>query len=81
MFQSFGVEVLGLDLSENMVNIALDRAINEKLPSVRLTIASLIWLTSSPQFKMFAHGIVLCIRSSSRWPMPPGGRSQKVLST
>lgn len=42
MFQSFGVEVLGLDLSENMVNIALDRAISEKLPSVGLTIISLI---------------------------------------
>lgn len=37
MFQSFGVEVLGLDLSENMVNIALDRAVSEKLPSVSLT--------------------------------------------
>lgn len=35
-FQNFGVEVLGLDLSENMVNIAMERAIAEKMPSVRL---------------------------------------------
>lgn len=30
------MEVLGQDLSENMVNIAMERAITEKLPSVRL---------------------------------------------
>lgn len=35
-YQDFGVEVLGLDLSENMVNIAMERAIAEKLPSVHL---------------------------------------------
>lgn len=34
-FQTFGVEVLGLDLSDNMVDIAMERAITEKLPSVR----------------------------------------------
>ncbi|XP_075902732.1 phosphoethanolamine methyltransferase isoform X2 [Nelusetta ayraudi] len=39
MAKSFGVEVLGLDLSENMVNIALDRAISEKLPSVQFEVA------------------------------------------
>ena len=33
-FQTFGVEVLGLDLSNNMVDIAMERAITEKLPSV-----------------------------------------------
>lgn len=37
-FQDFGVEVLGLDLSENMVNIAMERAIAEKLPSVHLNV-------------------------------------------
>lgn len=35
-FQTFQVEVTGLDLSENMVNIAMERAIAEKLPSVCL---------------------------------------------
>jgi len=34
IFQTFGVEVLGLDLSDNMVEIAMERAIAEKLPSV-----------------------------------------------
>lgn len=33
-FQTFGVEVLGLDLSDNMVEIAMERATTEKLPSV-----------------------------------------------
>ena len=42
-FQSFGVEVLGLDLSENMVNIAMDRAISEKLPSVCPNV-ELVWI-------------------------------------
>lgn len=28
--------VLGIDLSENMVDIAMERAIAEKMPSVRL---------------------------------------------
>lgn len=39
-FQTFGVEVLGLDLSDNMVNIAMERAVSEKLPAVRLDITS-----------------------------------------
>lgn len=34
VFQTFGVEVLGLDLSENMVDIAMARAFAERLPSV-----------------------------------------------
>lgn len=38
LFQTFGVEVLGLDLSDNMVEIAMERAITEKLPSVSLNI-------------------------------------------
>lgn len=32
--QTFGVEVLGLDLSDNMVEIASERALAEKLPTV-----------------------------------------------
>ena len=32
--QTFGVEVLGLDLSENMVEIAMERAMDENLPTV-----------------------------------------------
>ena len=32
--QTFGVEVLGLDLSENMVEIAMERAVDERLPMV-----------------------------------------------
>lgn len=43
MFQSFGVEVLGLDLSENMVDIAMERAITEKLPSVCLNTPLSYW--------------------------------------
>lgn len=39
-FQTFGVEVLGLDLSDNVVNIAMERAISEKLPAVRLDVTS-----------------------------------------
>ncbi|KAM7417573.1 hypothetical protein PAMA_017285 [Pampus argenteus] len=39
MAKSFGVEVLGLDLSENMVEIAMERAITEKLPSVQFEVA------------------------------------------
>ncbi|XP_042275015.1 phosphoethanolamine methyltransferase isoform X2 [Thunnus maccoyii] len=39
MAKSFGVEVLGLDLSENMVDIAMERAITEKLPSVQFEVA------------------------------------------
>lgn len=38
IFQNFGVQVLGLDLSDNMVEMAMERAITEKLPSVRLNI-------------------------------------------
>ncbi|XP_047441495.1 phosphoethanolamine methyltransferase isoform X2 [Mugil cephalus] len=39
MAKTFGVEVLGLDLSENMVDIAIERAISEKLPSVQFEVA------------------------------------------
>ncbi|XP_011608844.2 phosphoethanolamine N-methyltransferase 3-like isoform X1 [Takifugu rubripes] len=39
MAKTFGVEVIGLDLSENMVNIAMERAIAEKLPSVQFEVA------------------------------------------
>ncbi|XP_069550606.1 phosphoethanolamine methyltransferase [Brachyistius frenatus] len=39
MAKTFGVEVLGLDLSENMVDIAMERAITEELPSVQFEVA------------------------------------------
>ncbi|CAL8357106.1 unnamed protein product [Merluccius merluccius] len=39
MAKTFGVEVLGLDLSENMVEIAMERAIDEKLPMVHFELA------------------------------------------
>ncbi|CAB1455075.1 unnamed protein product [Pleuronectes platessa] len=39
MAKTFGVEVLGLDLSDNMVEIAMERATNEKLPSVQFEVA------------------------------------------
>ncbi|XP_071773432.1 phosphoethanolamine methyltransferase [Centroberyx gerrardi] len=39
MAKTFGVEVLGLDLSENMVDIAMERAIAEKLPLVHFEVA------------------------------------------
>ncbi|XP_068596626.1 phosphoethanolamine methyltransferase [Brachionichthys hirsutus] len=39
MAKTFGVDVLGLDLSENMVNIAVKRAVTEKLPSVQFEVA------------------------------------------
>ncbi|XP_060903954.1 phosphoethanolamine methyltransferase isoform X1 [Labrus mixtus] len=39
MAKTFGVEVLGLDLSDNMVEIAMERAIAEKLPSVQFEVA------------------------------------------
>uniref|UniRef100_A0AAQ5ZRH9 phosphoethanolamine N-methyltransferase n=1 Tax=Amphiprion ocellaris TaxID=80972 RepID=A0AAQ5ZRH9_AMPOC len=39
MAKSFGVEVLGMDLSDNMVDIAMERAIAEKLPSVLFEVA------------------------------------------
>lgn len=34
VIQTFGVEVLGMDLSSNMVEIAMERAVTEKLPLV-----------------------------------------------
>uniref|UniRef100_A0A8K9XBN2 phosphoethanolamine N-methyltransferase n=1 Tax=Oncorhynchus mykiss TaxID=8022 RepID=A0A8K9XBN2_ONCMY len=37
--KAFGVEVLGLDLSANMVDIAIERAMEEKLPSVHFEVA------------------------------------------
>ncbi|XP_054890676.1 phosphoethanolamine methyltransferase isoform X1 [Poeciliopsis prolifica] len=39
MAKMFGVEVLGLDLSDNMVDIAIERARAEKLPSVQFEVA------------------------------------------
>ncbi|CAG5990451.1 unnamed protein product [Menidia menidia] len=39
MAKTFGVEVLGLDLSDNMVEIAMERAATEKLPSVQFEVA------------------------------------------
>nr|XP_046262809.1 phosphoethanolamine methyltransferase isoform X3 [Scatophagus argus] len=39
MAKTFGVQVHGLDLSDNMVNIAMERAISEKLPSVQFEVA------------------------------------------
>ncbi|KAF3693958.1 Sterol 4-C-methyltransferase strm-1 [Channa argus] len=39
MAKTFGVEVLGLDLSDNMVEIAMERAIAKKLPSVQFEVA------------------------------------------
>lgn len=39
MAKTFGVEVLGLDLSDNMVDIAMERAIAEKLPSVQFEVS------------------------------------------
>nr|XP_029511209.1 phosphoethanolamine N-methyltransferase 3-like [Oncorhynchus nerka] len=39
MAKAFGVEVLGLDLSANMVDIAMERAMEEKLPSVHFEVA------------------------------------------
>ncbi|XP_041845442.1 phosphoethanolamine methyltransferase [Melanotaenia boesemani] len=39
MAKAFGVEVLGLDLSDNMVDIAMGRALTEKLPSVQFEVA------------------------------------------
>ena len=50
MLQTFGVEVLGLDLSDNMVDIAMERAIAEKLPSVRLDVPSSRWFTHRRQW-------------------------------
>uniref|UniRef100_A0A8C7TCC4 phosphoethanolamine N-methyltransferase n=1 Tax=Oncorhynchus mykiss TaxID=8022 RepID=A0A8C7TCC4_ONCMY len=39
MAKAFGVEVLGLDLSANMVDIAIERSMEEKLPSVHFEVA------------------------------------------
>ncbi|KAM4732463.1 phosphoethanolamine methyltransferase isoform 2-T3 [Anableps anableps] len=39
MAKTFGVEVLGLDLSDNMVDIAIERARTEKLSSVQFEVA------------------------------------------
>ncbi|XP_061582298.1 phosphoethanolamine methyltransferase isoform X2 [Cololabis saira] len=39
MAKTFGVEVLGLDLSDNMVGIAIERATTEKLPTVQFEVA------------------------------------------
>ncbi|XP_061690357.1 phosphoethanolamine methyltransferase isoform X1 [Syngnathoides biaculeatus] len=39
MAKTFGVEVLGLDLSENMVDIAMERALAERLPLVEFEVA------------------------------------------
>ncbi|KAM4585860.1 phosphoethanolamine methyltransferase isoform 1-T1 [Fundulus diaphanus] len=39
MAKMFGVEVLGLDLSDNMIDIAVERARTEKLPSVQFEVA------------------------------------------
>ncbi|XP_026213181.1 phosphoethanolamine methyltransferase isoform X1 [Anabas testudineus] len=39
MAKTFGVEVLGLDLSDNMVEIAMERAVTERLPSVQFEVA------------------------------------------
>ncbi|KAL0973694.1 hypothetical protein UPYG_G00209710 [Umbra pygmaea] len=37
--KTFGVEVLGLDLSANMVDIAIERLVEEKLPTVHFEVA------------------------------------------
>ncbi|TRY93992.1 hypothetical protein DNTS_021137 [Danionella cerebrum] len=39
MAKTFGVEVLGLDLSSNMVEIAMERAVKEKLPLVQFEVS------------------------------------------
>ncbi|XP_060742483.1 phosphoethanolamine methyltransferase isoform X2 [Tachysurus vachellii] len=39
MAKTFGVEVLGMDLSSNMVDIAMERAVSEKLPSVQFEVS------------------------------------------
>lgn len=39
MAKNFGVDVLGLDLSQNMVDIAMERAAMEKIPSVHFEVA------------------------------------------
>ncbi|KAM9496104.1 phosphoethanolamine methyltransferase [Clarias gariepinus] len=39
MAKTFGVDVLGMDLSSNMVEIAMERAVIEKLPSVQFEVS------------------------------------------
>uniref|UniRef100_A0A8C1GP30 phosphoethanolamine N-methyltransferase n=1 Tax=Cyprinus carpio TaxID=7962 RepID=A0A8C1GP30_CYPCA len=39
MAKTFGVEVLGMDLSSNMVEIAIERAVKEKLPLVQFEVS------------------------------------------
>uniref|UniRef100_A0A8C2GAV8 phosphoethanolamine N-methyltransferase n=2 Tax=Cyprinus carpio TaxID=7962 RepID=A0A8C2GAV8_CYPCA len=39
MAKTFGVEVLGMDLSSNMVEIAMERAVKEKLPLVQFEVS------------------------------------------
>ncbi|XP_030622652.1 phosphoethanolamine methyltransferase [Chanos chanos] len=39
MAKNFGVEVLGMDLSSNMVEIAMERAVQEKLPLVQFEVS------------------------------------------
>ncbi|KAG1934554.1 phosphoethanolamine methyltransferase isoform X2 [Pimephales promelas] len=39
MAKTFGVEVLGMDLSSNMVEIAMERAVTEKLPLVQFEVS------------------------------------------
>ncbi|XP_043113002.1 phosphoethanolamine N-methyltransferase 3-like isoform X1 [Puntigrus tetrazona] len=39
MAKTFGVEVLGMDLSSNMVEIAMERAIKEKVPLVQFEVS------------------------------------------
>ncbi|KAI1898360.1 hypothetical protein AGOR_G00071520 [Albula goreensis] len=38
MARTFGVEVIGMDLSSNMVEIAMERAVKENLPSVQFEV-------------------------------------------
>ncbi|XP_052431047.1 phosphoethanolamine methyltransferase isoform X2 [Carassius gibelio] len=39
MAKTFGVEILGMDLSSNMVEIAMERAVQEKLPLVQFEVS------------------------------------------
>ncbi|XP_067314161.1 uncharacterized protein [Pseudorasbora parva] len=39
MAKTFGVEVLGMDLSSNMVEIAMERAVKEKIPLVQFEVS------------------------------------------
>lgn len=77
--QTFRVEVLGLDLSDNMVEIAMERAIAEKLPSVCPNLAPSISLNTTRNSLTNALSIsdVFYVRSSLRWLTPLRGRSQR----